>query len=116
MYSLINLLIKEPRVLLSTSVQLSLLTFDNLNGVYKLEKVCITINENSTIFSIKQHINKGLNIPSDYSIYGGDYKDINELINIIKRQVEESILSYENRKKTEEEKKKEEFKGFRPSY
>ncbi len=67
--------------------------------LYKLGQVYISRVSNITLFGIKQNINKKLTTPLDYSIYGGDYKDINELITAIKIQVEKSVITYENEEK-----------------
>lgn len=90
--------------------------FDDISRylvLYKLGQVYISRVSNITLFGIKQNINKKLTTPLDYSIYGGDYKDINELITAIKIQVENSVITYENEEKRKIEQPKEEFKGIR---
>ncbi len=73
-------------------------TFNNLI-LYRLGQVYISKYSDRSSFIIRQGTNQNLNTPSDYSVYGGDYKDINELIDIIKKQVERSVNAYEAEEK-----------------
>ena len=62
--------------------------------------------ESIDLFILSRRTKGELKAISDYSMYGGDYKDKDELIRAIKNDVERRVLFYENNKRSEVEEEK----------
>ena len=74
--------------------------------LYKFKNMYIIKYEDSDLFTISRGTEGELKAISDYSIYGGDYKDKDELIRAIKNDVERRVMFYENKKRSEVEEEK----------
>lgn len=74
--------------------------------LYNFKNMYIIRYEGIDLFIISRRTKGELKAISDYSIYGGDYKDKDELIRAIKNDVESRVMFYENKKRSEVEEEK----------